>query len=292
MKQDLKRYRCGKFYMLAAAVCLISGAYPLQFIDFNYKLMSMIVLIFITYYMVIEYKRVGALFVSVFYVLGFIAVAITSRFSGYHTNAVMAFQVATLVSIYYLYSYVSKNDQIAKLLYDNSMIDDLTKIYNKRYFRIKAEEELARAQRYQQRFAIILLDVDHFKEINDTQGHLFGDQILKAVATEVQDSIRKEDTFCRYGGDEFVVVVSNYNDISRLRIAERIQNSINRVNQALGENLSRPITVSFGFGVYPEDGQDLDRLFQRADQEMYGKKGIVKPFVQSDYIPEIYKTAK
>ena len=263
---------CPKFFMLALAVFLITAAFPISFIDFNWKLISMIGLIYVSYYMVIEFKSAGAVYVSFFYVAGLLALLITNQFANYHTNAVMAFQIATLISIYYLHDYVIKTDEARTRLYESSVIDDLTGVYNKRYFRIKAEQELSRARRHMLRFAIVIIDIDRFKSINDTHGHLMGDQVLRTVAREVEKDIRKEDTFCRYGGDEFVVVVSNYNDLCKDRIANRIKESIRRANQNLLDQVEEPLTVSIGFGVYPEDAEDLDGLFRCADQAMYRKK--------------------
>jgi diguanylate cyclase (GGDEF)-like protein len=251
---------------------LIICAYLIQSIDFNLKLISMIFLIFLTYYMVIEFKKIGVVFVTILYMAGMVAVAIMTRFIDYHTNAVMAFQLSTLISVYYLYTYVNRNELANQRLYESSILDDMTGIYNKRYYRMKAEEEIARASRYGLRFAIILMDVDHFKLINDRYGHLYGDEILKSIAAEVGKGIRTEDTFCRYGGDEFVILLSNYGDPSRSRVTERIQTSIEIINARMLEKNREPISISIGFGVYPEDGTNLDDLFACADGEMYEAK--------------------
>lgn len=272
MRKESANWKKPDFFFFAFLVCLISFIYTLPFVDFNMKLICMILLIFVTYYMVIEYKKVGSIFVSIIYLMGFTAVAMTSKFEAYHTNAVMAFQVATLISIYYLNDYVGKNEAANQKLYEHSIIDDLTGIYNKRYYRIKADEELARAKRYKHKFAIILLDVDHFKSINDTHGHLFGDEILKRVAAEVGKSIRKEDSFCRYGGDEFILLVSNYSELGKRRIIERIDDSIRRVNEQIAKDREESISVSLGFGIYPDHAIALDDLFSHADKEMYQAK--------------------
>lgn len=272
MNKESSNWKSPRFFFFAFIVCLVTGAYPFQGIDFNLKLLSMILLIFVTYYMVIEYKKMGAIFVSFFYVIGFVVVAIITKFDDYHTNAVMAFQIATLISIYYLYDYVRKNEIANKRLYENSICDDLTNIYNQRYYRIKADEVMARAKRYDLKFAVVLLDVDHFKSFNDTYGHLFGDEILKLVAAEVKKSIRTEDTFCRYGGDEFIILISNYSELARERISERIGTSIQRVNEQIYEELKAPVSISLGFGIYPDQARTLDELFRIADKEMYKAK--------------------
>lgn len=277
-----KNWKCPQFMISAGIICVISSMFVVPSIDFNLKLISMIVLIFATYYMVIQFKTVGTLFVSFFYVAGFIAVAIVSRFSAYHTNAVMAFQVSTLISLYYLNAYVSKSDAASKKLYESSIIDDMTGIYNKRYFRLRAEEELARSERYSLRFAIVLIDINQFKRINDTHGHLVGDDLLKMLAHEIGLRIRKEDTFCRYGGDEFVVVVSNFEELSKTGITKRILESVESVNSKMHEKLICPITVSIGFGIFPDNAVDVAGLFQYADRAMYRVKNHNDDFAFSE----------
>ncbi|BES64385.1 hypothetical protein SANA_08240 [Gottschalkiaceae bacterium SANA] len=274
MKKQVLNRKAYKLIKLVIIMSLITAIYPIQSIDFNIKLICMIALIFLTYYAVIEFKKIGVILVTILYMTGMVAVAIMTRFIDYHTNAVMAFQLSTLISVYYLYAYVNKNEIANKRLYESSILDDMTGIYNKRYYRLKAEEELARASRYGLRFAIILMDVDHFKLINDRYGHLYGDEILKSIAVEVGKGIRTEDTFCRYGGDEYIILISNYCDQSRIRVKERIQNSIKVVNESRNEKNREmmPVSISIGFGVYPEDGTNLDDLFAYADGEMYEAK--------------------
>jgi diguanylate cyclase (GGDEF)-like protein len=271
--QELK----GRVYKLIIAALITSpiiAIFLMESISFNLKLISMVFLIFLTYYMVIEFKKIGVVFVTFLYMTGMITIAAITRFADYYTNAIMAFQLSTLISVYYLYTYVVKNELANQRLYESSILDDMTGIYNKRYYRIKAEEEIARASRYQVKFAMILIDVNHFKLINDTYGHLYGDEILKSIAIEVGKGIRTEDTFCRYGGDEFIILISNYCDLSRIRVRKRIQNSIDVINAGINEKNREAISISIsmGFAVYPEDGLHLDDLFACADREMYKAK--------------------
>jgi diguanylate cyclase (GGDEF)-like protein len=131
---------------------------------------------------------------------------------------------------------------------------------------------LARARRYQQRVAVMLLDLDRFKEVNDSLGHSVGDQLLKAVGERLVAVLRASDSVCRMGGDEFLLLLPEV-EIAKdaSRAAERILDIVREPFSLDGHNVQ--ITTSIGFALYPDDGDDGDTLVERADVAMYRAKG-------------------
>ncbi len=154
-------------------------------------------------------------------------------------------------------------------------IDALTGVHNRRYFHETLERECARAQRYERGLALIVLDIDDFKETNDRLGHLAGDDVLAAVAERLRDAVRQSDVACRVGGDEFAVILPE----AGARDAEQLYR---RIQFAVGSGASGPaerVRLSAGIAeLRPED--DAVALFQRADDALYRAKEGGKGQVQ------------
>ncbi len=151
--------------------------------------------------------------------------------------------------------------------------DGLTGIYNYRTFRDRLEEEIQRSTRYQNRFTLCIADLDNFKRINDTHGHLYGDYMLKEVARIIRNSVRGVDIVARYGGEEFAIVLIN-SSVSTAKItAARIQKSIESYDFQY-DNISENITISIGMAEFPFHGDDAETLTSRADQAMYEVKKV------------------
>lgn len=149
-------------------------------------------------------------------------------------------------------------------------LDPLTGLYNRRYFDLRADEEIARVDRKGSCLAILLCDLDHFKAINDTLGHQTGDRVLKAVAQTIHACTREVDLAFRWGGDEIAVLVIDTSREGVLLTAERIRNEVKRV----GEEAQLPLDVSIGVAFYPEHGLTIDGLISLADRSLYiAKKG-------------------
>ncbi|MCZ6602211.1 MAG: diguanylate cyclase [Planctomycetota bacterium] len=150
-------------------------------------------------------------------------------------------------------------------LQDLSIRDPLTNLYNRRYFNKRIEEEISRATRRRNRFALLLCDLDHFKKVNDTYSHQFGDEILKATGEAIQEATRDMDFVFRWGGDEFIVIllVDNREGITDAgaRIRERIV--------ALGREKQIPLDLSIGVASFPEHGEDSNQLIDLADRALY-----------------------
>ncbi len=139
---------------------------------------------------------------------------------------------------------------------------------------IALERELRRAARQQSTLAVFMIDVDHFKSFNDTFGHAAGDTVLREIAGVFGAAIRSDDIVCRYGGEEFVVILPEIpRSIARER-AEFIRRAVSEMRLRLGENLEAEITVSVGISMYPESGDSAMELLRVADRNLYTAKRL------------------
>lgn len=148
--------------------------------------------------------------------------------------------------------------------------DELTELPNRNLLYERIEQAMLQAQREKAPIAILLMDLNRFKEINDTLGHFYGDYLLQMIAPRLRQSIRKSDTIARFGGDEFAVVLPGVELEQAITIAEKIAVSMEEPFQIEGNQLS--IDVSIGIALYPEHGEDSDTLLQRADVALYAAK--------------------
>lgn len=156
--------------------------------------------------------------------------------------------------------------------YALATIDSLTGLYLRDYFFRRLEEEHTRAKRYAGAFSILMLDLDGFKDINDRQGHLAGDRYLRAVGTTIHGLLRGADLACRYGGDEFCVLLPETDLAGARPIAERVRLAIANLVVDVDGSAMRT-TVSIGVASYPEhDAGELKSLLLRADQALYQAK--------------------
>ncbi len=152
-----------------------------------------------------------------------------------------------------------------------AITDPLTKIYNRRYFFEIAQREFDRAVRYGYPLSILMLDIDHFKAVNDTYGHQIGDIALQNVANRCRESIRDIDILARYGGEEFIILLPNTKQQGALHVAHRIRDKISNVPTNVGEH-GIPITVSIGVTTLSKETTTLDMLIGQADTMLYKAK--------------------
>lgn len=149
--------------------------------------------------------------------------------------------------------------------------DALTDLPNRLLLNDRLARAIALARRYGRRLAVLFLDCDRFKHINDTLGHAVGDQVLRSIAKRLSTCVRESDTVSRHGGDEFLVLLSEVDQPEDAGlIAEKIVQSIAEPHLIAGHELS--LTASVGIALYPEDGQDAQSLIMRADTAMYHAK--------------------
>ena len=152
--------------------------------------------------------------------------------------------------------------------------DDLTGLYNHRYMQVALTQEIKRAQRYGLMFSLLFLDLDHFKNINDTHGHLAGSAALKEVGGLLRDSVRSVDILFRYGGDEFAILLVEAEAEGARCIAERIRKTIESHTFLDEHGTPSYMTVTAGFSTFPVDAKDHKTLLHLADKAMYSGKGM------------------
>ncbi len=156
-----------------------------------------------------------------------------------------------------------------------SMRDQLTGMANRALLQKRFGELTTRATRTGEQLAVVLLDLDHFKEINDVYGHEAGDKVLVRAALSLNEALQEDDVLCRWGGDEMVVLKSGLPN--REKVDEFCRDLLNLGREAArSPSLGAPITLSAGFAVFPGDGEKLDTLLQKADQALYRAKEMGK----------------
>lgn len=158
------------------------------------------------------------------------------------------------------------------LIRKQAFFDPLTGLPNRRMLRDRLDQKIKKSRREDQQLAILFIDLDHFKEVNDTLGHASGDLLLVEAAQRIQNCVRETDTVSRMGGDEFTLIIGNLDDADSLeRILHKLLTSLSEVFQ-LGANQVF-VSASIGITMYPSDGTEVEELFKNADQALYVAKG-------------------
>ncbi|UXY17186.1 GGDEF domain-containing protein [Chitiniphilus purpureus] len=157
-------------------------------------------------------------------------------------------------------------------LEENSNRDGLTGVFNRRYTDARLSDEIQRIQRYQaEPFSVVLFDLDHFKQVNDTYGHLAGDEVLREVARRVQVVLREPDVFGRYGGEEFILILPQTDQHGARVVAERIRAAIAAEPVASGEG-TIPVTASLGVACFSPELGTPQAVTHAADEALYHSK--------------------
>jgi len=159
-----------------------------------------------------------------------------------------------------------------KRLKELSITDGLTGLYNHRYLMEMLKSECARSARYNRSLGFLMLDIDHFKQVNDNHGHLCGDVILKSIGQIIKNEVRSTDLVARYGGEEIAVVMNEVKLDAALKVAEKLRQRIEN-NNFKYKKKSLNITVSIGVAIYPgEENQSFEQLLNAADHALYRAK--------------------
>ena len=163
--------------------------------------------------------------------------------------------------------------------------DPLTDLYNRRHLEISLQRELARALRHGFPVSLLMLDVDHFKTFNDTNGHDAGDEVLRNVAHVLKRHTRAEDVACRYGGEEFLVVLPACPVDDAYAKAEAIREAIAQLH-VFSRGIALPrVTASLGIACYPEDGERMEDLIAEADAALYRAKSSGRNCIAASNAP-------
>ena len=149
--------------------------------------------------------------------------------------------------------------------------DQLTGLYNRKMFMQQFEESLRQASRYRRRRAILFMDLDKFKKVNDTLGHEVGDLVLQEAAKRMDGAVRDSDIVCRFGGDEFVILLINPGDVQCDVVASRLKDALSQPFR-LPETTVDYISASIGISLFPDDGDNVQDLIRCADEAMYRAK--------------------
>jgi two-component system cell cycle response regulator len=175
--------------------------------------------------------------------------------------------IVAVVDVTYRVEYENQLKALNQKLQSLAVTDGLTGLHNHRAFQDYLEEQFQTAMRNKQPLALILMDVDHFKQYNDTYGHQAGDEVLRQVAQILQTNVREGDFVARYGGEEFVVVLPRTDLESAVAVAERLRRAIESAEWSL-----RPVTGSFGVASIRPDMETRQELIEAADQALYQAK--------------------
>ena len=156
-------------------------------------------------------------------------------------------------------------------IYRLTTVDGLTDTYNKRYFLENLERELSRARRYGRELSLAMLDIDLFKQINDSYGHLAGDYVLKHLAQVIKKNIRREDFLARYGGEEFAIILPEIDHSNAMLMAEKVRRLVEQ-SRIVFDNTPIVTTISIGVASLQDDVIDGPDLIRRADEMLYRAK--------------------
>ena len=163
-------------------------------------------------------------------------------------------------------------EQFQKQLYDSATRDGLTGAFNKKHFAERLRSEFAFSSRHNVFLSLVLFDIDHFKKVNDTYGHLAGDEVLRRLATVVTGQLRTEDTFARYGGEEFAIILRDTDDERAFIIAERIRRAV-EANAFTYDGKTMPVTISMGIStLHGRNYPSVREMVQTADEFLYKAK--------------------
>jgi diguanylate cyclase (GGDEF)-like protein len=167
--------------------------------------------------------------------------------------------------------FYTKSEELKKL----TITDSLTGLLNRRYLQERLKDEVARSERHVYPMSLLMVDLDGFKYCNDTQGHSFGDRILKDIADILLNTVRSMDIVARYGGDEFMVILPETGQALAIDIAERLRANVKKKIVLPRDGAgSEPFTLTASIGIvcYPEHGETVELLLENVDKALYRAK--------------------
>ena len=184
-------------------------------------------------------------------------------------NAFRASELQSLESVADICANSIQNAYYVERVKQLAYLDGLTGIFNRRFFELRIIEEIERARRFGTGMAVIMADIDQFKRLNDEFGHLLGDEVLRQVSSLFHQQLRKIDVVCRYGGEEFAVLLTQTHEPQAVVIAEKL---CRLVGSWLFPGVPRRITISAGVAAFPTHGTTRDEMIRAADSGLYAAK--------------------
>lgn len=172
-----------------------------------------------------------------------------------------------------------ENARHVKRIHELTITDDCTTLYNARHMSFILETEIYRSQRYNYQFSLVFIDLDHFKQVNDTHGHLIGSRLLWEIGNALKAHCRLIDFAFRYGGDEFVILLPQTSKDNALNVARRIHKLIRETPWLQAEGLGIKLTPSLGVASFPVDSRTKEGLLHLADEAMYLVKNTARDSV-------------
>jgi diguanylate cyclase (GGDEF)-like protein len=185
------------------------------------------------------------------------------------TNAFRESELQSLESVADICATSIQNAHYVERVKQLAYLDGLTGIFNRRFFELRIMEEIERARRHKGGMAVIMADIDEFKRLNDEFGHLLGDEVLRQVSSLFHQQLRKIDVVCRYGGEEFAILLTQINTAQAISIAEKLRRM---VESHSFPGVPRTVTISAGVAVFPGHGKSRDELIRAADNGLYAAK--------------------
>ncbi len=183
-------------------------------------------------------------------------------------------------------SYSEHLERLSESLRHLAYHDSLTGLYNHRYFHDRLRSEIERARRYGHQMSVVMLDVNHFKEVNDRHGHLTGDELLSFLGRLIAENVRAGDIAARYGGDEFALILPETDGESARRAAMKIREVVSkRRDWGAGVIADVALDIAAGVATFPEDAAGAEDLLHEADRALYASKDGAPPFSRRRRLP-------
>ncbi len=184
-------------------------------------------------------------------------------------NAFRASELQSLESVADICANSIQNAHYVERVKQLAYLDGLTGIFNRRFFELRIMEEIERARRFGTGMAVIMADIDQFKKLNDEFGHLLGDEVLRQVSSLFHQQVRKIDVVCRYGGEEFAILLTQTNAAQAIAVGEKLRKLVEGYQFP---GVPRTVTISAGVAAFPTHGRTRDEMIRAADNGLYAAK--------------------